>query len=217
MKKLAILFDLDGTLIDSTKAIVDSFAHSFTKNGYPKPQQNDITKLIGNPLNDMFASLGVAVRDLENVRQDYKQKYRLLAPKHTHLLPNAFEAVVYAKNFASLGVVTTKTSQYSKEILDLLNIGKYFDVIVGFDDVKKPKPDAEPILLALKSIKAHDEAWMIGDTHMDILSAQNASINSYAVLSGYEDKQSLEKYTKLIAPDALKAVTQIVTSSPTLT
>ncbi|PIE74115.1 MAG: hydrolase [Deltaproteobacteria bacterium] len=212
MKKIAILFDLDGTLIDSTKAIVDSFAHAFVQNSYDAPSEDDVKNFVGNPLLKMFSSLGVKNADLEKVQKSYKEKYRILAPIHTHLLPNARDAIILASKNASLGVVTTKTSQYSHEILEHLGVRKFFKVIIGFDDVQKPKPDPEPVLKALKAIGEYDEAWMIGDTHMDILAGKNAGINAYAVLGEYEAKESLQGHTKLIANDSLEAVKAIIST-----
>lgn len=213
MKQTAILFDLDGTLIDSTKAIVDAFCYAFTQNNYKSPSELEIKNLVGRPLLQMFADLGVKTQDLELVRSTYKTKYHELSPMHTKLLPRAKEAVVLAHSFAKLAVVTTKTSQYSVEILQDLGILEFFEIVIGFEDVQKPKPDKEPILKALQKIKDYKQAWMIGDTQMDILAAQNAQINSFGVLGEYESKESLERFTKNIAKDAFEAVEKIKNST----
>ena len=87
---------------------------------------------------------------------------------------------------------------------------KYFDVLVGFEDVKNPKPHQEPILKALESFSANDkDIWMIGDTKLDIICADNAGVKSAAVLSGYGKKEDLEKFTSIIFDDALEVIRHI--------
>jgi phosphoglycolate phosphatase len=73
--------------------------------------------------------------------------------------------------------------------------------------VQKPKPDAEPIERALRLLDKDDsDIWMIGDTQMDLISASNAGINSMGVLSGYDSKETLEKFTNVIFSDVFEAV-----------
>ena len=80
-------------------------------------------------------------------------------------------------------------------------------MLVGREDVDKPKPDAEPIIKALESfnLKGKD-VYMIGDTKLDLLCAKNAKVNSIAVLCGYGKKEELQKFTKIIVDDTLQAV-----------
>lgn len=82
-----------------------------------------------------------------------------------------------------------------------------FEVLVGREHVQNPKPHAEPILKALQSFDTKNkEIWMIGDTQMDLLSAKNAGVNSIGVLSGYEEKKSLKKFSDIIFNDSLDAI-----------
>ena len=82
-----------------------------------------------------------------------------------------------------------------------------FKVLIGREHVEKPKPDAEPILKALEHFDlAKKEIWMIGDTKLDLIAAQNAKIEAIGVLSGYDTKEKLLEYTKYINSTALDAV-----------
>lgn len=146
-----LLFDLDGTLIDSTPAILDGFHYAFAHLGVAEPSDEAIKKLIGHPLEVMFERLGVT-RDVQNFVLAYKQRYAQTFLDQTVLLSGAFEAVRTASEFANLGVVTTKTSKFSKILLQHLGIAKFFGTIVGREDVKNPKPSAEPILKALENL-----------------------------------------------------------------
>ena len=146
-----LLFDLDGTLIDSTPAILDGFHYAFAHLGAAEPSDEAIKKLIGHPLEVMFERLGVT-RDVQNFVLAYKQRYAQTFLDQTVLLSGAFEAVRAASEFANLGVVTTKTSKFSKILLQHLGIAKFFGTIVGREDVQNPKPSAEPILKALENL-----------------------------------------------------------------
>lgn len=212
-KNKIILFDLDGTLIDSTDAITSTFLHAFSKHNFEfKGTIEDIKKQIGYPLDIMFANLGVDKKNVWDFVDSYKTRYRDISVAQTTLLENAHKAVTLASSFARLGVVTTKTRIYSTPILDNFGIGKYFEVVIGREDVENPKPDKEPILKALHSLKYNkntNQAFMIGDTKLDLLSAQSASINSIGLLCGYSSKEELLQYTDIIKKDSLEAVKYI--------
>lgn len=204
---MTILFDLDGTVIDSTEAILESFAVTFETRGLLPAAPESIKRLIGHPLAVMFAELGVEAECVEACVAAYKAHYRTIANQKTVLLPRAKEAVKMAAEFASLGVVTTKTGKYSKDILDNLGLGCYFETIVGFEDVSHHKPHPEPVETALQRMGAERErTWMIGDTHLDVLSANAAGINHVAVSSGYEDEATLKKHTDRVKKDVFEAV-----------
>lgn len=209
---LIILFDLDGTVIDSTEAIVESFQYALRENRYQeRKKQEEITTLIGHPLRSMFAMIGVIEEDLEEVVLTYKKNYKKVANDKTFLLPNAKEAIELASKKARIGVVTTKTAQYSIDILKHLEIMHHFETLIGFENVKNLKPHPEPIFKALAEMEHKDEeVWMIGDTQMDILCAKDAKVKAYAVTSGYETEESLKKFTENIEIDVLRAVEKIL-------
>ncbi len=146
-----LLFDLDGTLIDSTPAILEGFHYAFAHLGAAEPSDEAIKKVIGHPLEVMFERLGVT-RDVQNFVLAYKQRYAQIFLDQTVLLSGAYEAVRAASEFANLGVVTTKTSKFSKILLHQLVIAKFFGTIDGREDVQDPKPSAEPILKALENL-----------------------------------------------------------------
>ncbi len=203
---MIILFDLDGTLIDSTEAILESFHHSFDRHGYESKKDEEIKALIGYPLDIMYENLGVDSKEIWDLVATYKEHYRDISTQKTELLKNAQEAVLLAKEFATLGIVTTKTAQYSKLLMEHFDLMQYFEVLIGREDVQNPKPNAEPILKALEKMDTKDrEIWMIGDTKLDLIAAKNANVNSIAVLSGYDNLETLKKFTNVILNDALEA------------
>ncbi len=214
MKEIVILFDLDGTLIDSTDAIISTFYHSFkVKNFEFNGSEDDIKSLIGYPLDVMYESLGVPKEKACEFVDTYKERYREISIDMTFLLDNAKEAVELASQNARLGVVTTKTTRYSIPLLENMGIMKYFECIVGRQEVINPKPHPEPILKAMEMMQVSNEKfeiYMIGDTKLDLIAAKEANIRGVGVLCGYGKIEELSLYTQMIEENSLQAVKSII-------
>jgi len=204
---MIILFDLDGTLIDSTDAILEGFHNSFDVYKHIHPSDEEIKALIGYPLDVMYRELGVEEVKIMEFVNTYKEYYRVISCEKTYLLKGAKEAVLLANEIAEIGIVTTKTGKYSQVIMEHFGIMDYFKVLIGREHVENPKPHEEPILKALSSFDIKGkEIWMIGDTKLDLISAKNAEVNSIGVLSGYGSQSTLEEHTNIVVKDALEAI-----------
>ena len=208
MTECVILFDLDGTLIDSTEAILKSFEDSFGHFGLETPPYERIKALIGHPLDYMYLHLGIPEERVWDFVEVYKSYYQERSKPMTHLLPGAKEAIAEAARFARLGVVTTKTGLYSKILLEHMGVMSRFEVLIGREDVVHPKPSPEPILKALHAMQIEDlsDVWMVGDTCLDMVSAKDAGIEGVGVLSGYATKEELARCSPFLRNDALEAV-----------
>ena len=209
MKENIILFDLDGTLIDSTDAIVSTFYHSFEEMNFDfKGTDEDIKDLIGYPLEIMYQDLGVEQERAFDFVASYKKRYKLISKEQTLLLEETKEALELAKSFARLSVVTTKTGKYTIPLLEHMDILDYFEHITGYEDVEHHKPHPEPILktLDLMNIEKTSNIWMVGDTKLDLMAANHAGVNSIGVLCGYGKEEDLKEHTAFIANDALEAI-----------
>jgi len=203
-----ILFDLDGTLIDSTEAILESFEKAYESFGKELPSAESIKSLIGLPLEVMFVKLGVAESEALAYAKAYKEHYKTIHTEKTVLLPDVKEALELAVNHGRLGVVTTKTSEYSRILLEHFGIMKHFDILIGREDVTNPKPDPEPVERAMNALGYHygKVTYMIGDTTADMIAAEKADIASIGVLCGYGSKEDLEEYADFVVKDAYTAV-----------
>jgi len=91
-----------------------------------------------------------------------------------------------------------------------MEIMKHFEVLIGREDVQNPKPHPEPVIKALFELKAQKEdAWMIGDTKMDLQSAKSAGINSIGVTCGYGSENELRSFTKNVYKNSYDAIKSI--------
>ncbi len=205
-KQKTILFDLDGTLINGTSAILEAFKVALQ--GTPTHFDAErIKAMIGFPLDVMFANLGFAGDEIQRRIEAYKAHYLQIYLTQTTLLPRVKEALQLAHDFATLAVVTTKGTASSKAILQNLGVLHLFGAVVGRDEVSEPKPSSEPILKALQLLgKDKTNAFMVGDTHLDIKAAQNAGISCVAVSCGYESADSLKTHKAIVKANAYEAV-----------
>jgi phosphoglycolate phosphatase len=215
---MTILFDLDGTLIDSTEAILESFHRSYDILGGEHPEDDVIKALIGHRLVDMYLELGISPENTSEYVRTYKEHYRVISKQKTILLPHAYEAIEAAAVFAKLGVVTTKTGEYSRELLEHFGVMDAFEILIGSEDVAHAKPHPEPVLKAMAHM-ASDPArsWLIGDTRLDAGAARNAGIGCVGVLSGYDNAEQLRTLTPFIEKDALEAVRFIASKGRNVT
>lgn len=210
MKK-TILFDLDGTLIDASVAILQSFDYALKFHNKPPVNHEYIKPLIGYTLEDIFLKIGIESHMIDSYFNAYRDFYHTIYLKHTTLLKYAKEAIIKANEFADLGVVTTKGSKVLPDLLEHLGILKYFKTLVGRHDVINPKPHAEPINLALRNLNKDNKisranTFMIGDTTLDVLSAINANVIPLSVLCGYNDETKLSKVNDKIFKNTFEAV-----------
>ena len=210
MKK-TILFDLDGTLINSTPAILDGFGAAFLAHGEPTPNPEAIKALVGHPLDFMFARLGAPTHLVPDYIAAYKARYEQFFLEQTSLLEGAAGALTLGSEVADVGVVTTKTSKFSVILLEHLGVMKFIKTVIGRDDVVNPKPDPEPINTALERLgktSAQDKAsaFMIGDTTMDLESAKRAGITGVGLVCGYGKEADLREHSNLIFQNAFEAV-----------
>lgn len=181
-----ILFDLDGTLIDSVELIIESYHHTFRTHGLPITSREELIEGIGTPLVAVFSRL-TSDHDLIAAWIATYRDYNLA---HHDTRVRAFPGVVemVTRLHASgrrLGLVTSKNNAGARRGLALIGLLERFPVIVGADDVTNHKPHREPVDRALDLLgSAAADAVFIGDSHHDIASGQAAGVRTLAVSWG---------------------------------
>ena len=212
-KDIVLLFDLDGTLIDSTKAIVGTFNYTFEKLKYTfKGNEEDIKNLIGYPLDVMYSGLGVQKDRIQLFVDTYKNRYKDISLAQTVLLNDARKSLELASSFARLAIVTTKTTKYTIPLLEDMGIMKYFELVIGRQEVINPKPHPEPVLKAIEGLSVtvcNTTIYMIGDTKLDLIAANKANVKGVGVLCGYGKIDDLLQYTDMVYDTTFEAVRSI--------
>ena len=193
-KITTLLFDLDGTLIDTNELIIASFLHTL-EHYYPNQYtREDVFEFIGPSLVETFSKL-----DIERAKEMIEH-YREHNHLHHDLLVQEYEGVyetirTLKERGYKVGIVTTKMRKAVERGLIKGRLDSFFDVVVTFDDVKKTKPDPEPIELALELIgSSADETIMVGDNSHDILAGKQAGTKTAGVAWTLKGRDYLEQY-----------------------
>lgn len=206
----AILFDLDGTLIDSAPDIAASVNELLTRRDLPELSLMQVKSMIGNGLKKLveraFAASGKALEaaELEDASAEMTAIYRQNLTGLTCLLPGAQEAIaqLHVAGFA-LGVVTNKPQVATREILLHFGLTDRLGVIVGGDAVSHMKPAPDALLLALERLGVEPAAaLMVGDSVTDFEAARAAGVPVALVRGGYS-KVSIDELGADLVCDSL--------------
>lgn len=180
MKYKGILFDLDGTLLDTTELILKSFQHTIRTHLGQEADLDLVKSTFGIPLRDALAMMGP---DAEAMVKTYREHNIVHHDELCRVFAGVVESIqaLYGAG-VRLAVVTSKTRATSVRGLRLFDLDKYFAVVVGHEDCANHKPHPEPVLRALDGLGlAPDECLMVGDSPFDIASARAAGVRAAAV------------------------------------
>ena len=182
----AVLFDLDGTLIDSIGLIIASFRHAFAEFEGPRPDESELIASIGTPL---VTSLGKHARSPEEL-QWLRDRYRAYQVEHHDNMVQAFPGAVdmvtalRARGLAT-AIMTSKGVEFARRGLAISGFGDAFPLLVGIESTENHKPHPEPVLFALAQLGVEpEEAVFIGDSPHDIAAGNAAGVRSIAVTWG---------------------------------
>ncbi len=177
-----VLFDLDGTILDTNELILRSFLQALQECGFGHLTREDIIPHMGQPLDEQLSRLS-GLTDVEELRARYRAANWSMHDKLVTAFPYVHEVVEELDRLGiAMGVVTTKIRRTTDMGLELTGLAKYMKTLVTLDDVTKPKPDPQPVQLALERLGADPKrTLMVGDSSADILSANGAGVPSVAV------------------------------------
>jgi pyrophosphatase PpaX len=181
-----VLFDLDGTLIDSIELIIESYQHTIHAHRLPSITREEIVAGIGTPLVAVFGRWTDDAGAIEEWIATYRSYNLTHHDSRVRAFPGAVEMVRRVQAAGRrLGLVTSKNNAGARRGLALVGLDGVMEVIVGADDVTRHKPDPEPVRRALEQLGSPaSEAVYIGDSHHDVASGRAAGVRTIAVCWG---------------------------------
>lgn len=181
-----ILFDLDGTLVDSIELIVAAAMNAFASRPGPAPTEAEIRRTIGRPLTTQFGPWLVGQDDLPFLIAKYRE-YQL---EHHDRLTTAYEGIpeaVAALDEAGcvMGIVTSKVGFMARRALVHVGLERYMRVLIASDSTDRHKPDPEPVRLAMGQLGvAAGDTVFVGDSPYDIAAGLAAGVRTVGVAWG---------------------------------
>jgi pyrophosphatase PpaX len=204
-----ILFDLDGTILDSNELIYASFDHTFKQYNYSFTRE-EILNFNGPPLLESFSKIDPdrAEMMIETYREHNHAKHN----EYVKLFPNVIETIETLKNnHFKIGIVTAKMRTSVDLGLALTGLDRFFETIITIDDVVHPKPHPESVIKAMAELKGDiDSTLMIGDNYHDILAGQNAGVRTAGVAWSSKGKEFLASYQPTYMLNDMKDLLGIV-------
>ena len=216
-----IIYDLDGTLIDSGKDISDCVNQSLKEGGFEILPESVIKSYVGHGVVQLMS--GVLTKATGRVIdfndpmakksvERYKNYYAQHLLDHTKLYSGVSRVLEFFKTRKQT-IITNKPQEFSWQILKGLKVDHYFFTLIGGDQTFQKKPSPESVFEVMKLASAKpEETVFIGDSAIDIQTAKNAHVKVIAVTYGFSSKDELKKHT----PDLIVNDLQELTTCPLL-
>ncbi|MEK5639673.1 pyrophosphatase PpaX [Paenibacillus rhizosphaerae] len=190
-----VLFDLDGTIIDTNELIISSFMHVLEKH-VPTPLTREvIIPKMGMTLEQQLQFFSGS-EDVTHFHQAYRTYNDAHHDEMVQPFPHVLEVIKELdRRGITMGVVTTKNKPGTFRVLEMFGLDKYMKAIVTVMDVEHPKPHPEPVLMAISQLGADPAATlMVGDSPVDIQSAKAAGARSAGVAWSLKGEKVLREY-----------------------
>lgn len=203
-----IIFDLDGTLVDSSIDISHAINYALEDLKVPPVTVSQTISLIGEGITRLFdkiIEMNHINADRDLLVRRFLDHYSAHLVDHTTVYPGVRETLEGLKSYRK-AVISNKREELSVRVLEILGIRKYFDLIVGSDTTPERKPSAVPVLHVLSKFgAATEDAVIVGDSNLDIEAGRAAGIKTIAVTYGYRPAEMLKAadYTVAAMPEII--------------
>jgi len=196
---MLVVFDLDGTVVDSTKALLEAHDAAWASQGLQRPPDEAILDLIGLPLLHTMRTLAPD-QPPEPLVEAYSRAYAGAAARHERLFDGMAELL--ARPFRA-AVATGKSQRGADRVVDQLGLGERFEVVLGATSVPRPKPHPD-LLHAIMKATGTEDLVMIGDTTYDLEMAHAAGVKAIGVTWGHHSAERLRAWAPVVdSVDAL--------------
>jgi len=225
MKKLEnkklIIFDLDGTLIDSVPDLANAVNYMLSQVNQDTFEEDVIRQWVGNGASTLVkrALSGTSIVDnfiedenYETALKIFLEFYKNNLCKNTYLFDEVLETLQSLKNNAyKLTIVTNKPYEFIEPILNGLGLEDIFEVCLGANSLEKKKPDPMPLMHLCQMFKLDAaNAVMIGDSKNDIVAASRANMHSIAVTYGYNYGENIQIHNPTVVIDNFKDILKVL-------
>ncbi|MBN1384679.1 MAG: HAD-IA family hydrolase [Elusimicrobia bacterium] len=193
-----VIFDLDGTLVNTLDDIADSANEVLEYFGIPKVSNRQVKYAVGCGVDNFFINLTKKPIDIEDAKKQFTKHYLKNLIKKSKLYSGMLNVLQeLKKKKIHMYVVSNKPQIFSERLLELLGIKKYFRKVIGINGREKKRLKPSPYyikeIIAQSKVKP-GRAVIIGDGKTDILAGRNSGISSCAVLYGFRKYMELKKY-----------------------
>ena len=195
----AVIFDLDGTLVDSYAALTEAVNFARRQHGLEELSGARIREIVGDGLDKLLQRAFDSERVPLSVSDAFETRYDEVCCSESKVLADVEATLAeLAEAGVAMAVCTNKPTSFSKKILDFLQLAPYFRAIVGPDLAGARKPEARHVLHTLAATEcAPDEALFVGDMPIDVHAARNSGIAVAVVATGSSTSETL----RAAAPD----------------
>ena len=201
-----LLFDLDGTLIDSQEGITKSVRYALQSIGIQERDDAKLLRFIGPLLLYSFRKeYGVDERMAEQLAAKYRERYNVKGAYECKLYPNVKEVLqrLHQEGYL-IGLASSKPEIFCRKILEYHGLNSYFEYITGSDIEGKRKDKADVIRVAMERFGANlANTVLIGDTRFDVQGAKKVGIKCYGVTYGFGTREELEENGAEVILDSL--------------
>ena len=213
MKYKLVIFDMDGTILDTLVDLANAVNYALRKAGFPERSLQEIRSFLGNGmlyLIRMSAPEGSSVEVINELKESFATYYKAHCSENTKPYAGIVELIDDLRNQGMLTAVVSNKPDFGVQLLVKDHFPTSFDAAVGEREgiAKKPAPDSVNAVLAQLDI-AHTDAVYIGDSEVDIATAKNAGMDGIIVTWGFRDEGYLkEEKAQILVHDMqeLKAV-----------
>jgi phosphoglycolate phosphatase len=187
-----IIFDFDGTLIDSYEAIGESLNHVRSSFGLPPLPPEEVKGMVGHGLEHLIDK-AVGPQGIEEGVRLFRQSYAALCERKTRILPQVKETLdELDRRGYQMAIASNKPSYFARDILKALEMEHLFAEVLGPNDVERPKPDPEMLEIIMMRVGlSPDEVVYVGDMLIDIEVARHAGVAVYAIPTGSASREAL--------------------------
>ncbi|MBF0472448.1 MAG: HAD-IA family hydrolase [Nitrospirae bacterium] len=198
-----ILFDLDGTLVDSKTDIANALNYALSPLGVPKLSDEDTMRVVGDGITQLFEKLigNTTIEIRDSAIAVFSEYYLAHITEYTKPYPGVLETLKELSNYKK-AVISNKREQMSKLIIKELGIEPYIDLLLGGDSVPEKKPSPIPLQMAMDFFNViPEQTIMIGDSSNDINAGISAGVKTIAVTYGFRSIDTLQSADYFIYKD----------------